>query len=114
MLVCTIRCFFGSTFMGRQTLFFYDIPTLLTLFSSGLQMWVNMKPYSIQTYNRKATHYMIGISDKKNLIDQQRETILVKPGNEISIQVLPRSSFSVLNVGSCPIQHETYLKMKRK
>ena len=69
-------------------------------------MWVNMKPYSIQTYNRKATHYMIGISDKKNLVDQQRETVLVKPGHEILIQVLPRSSFSALNFESDLSQDE--------
>ena len=53
-------------------------------------MWINMKPYSPQASNPKATKYTIGISDKKNLVDQQRNTISLWPGHQIRIKAVPR------------------------
>ena len=49
-----------------------------------------MRPYTTQEYNPVATKYTIGISNKENLIDQQRNTIDIKPGNEVLVNVIPR------------------------
>ena len=57
---------------------------------SGLHMWINMKPYSSQATNPKATKYTVGISDKRNLVDQQRNTISLWPGHQIRIKAVPR------------------------
>ena len=53
-------------------------------------MWINMKPYSSQATNPKATKYTVGISDKRNLVDQQRNTISLWPGHLIRIKAVPR------------------------
>ena len=53
-------------------------------------MWLNMKPYTDQSNKAMATKYIIGISDKKNFIDQQRDMIHLKPGHHMMIKVLPR------------------------
>ena len=53
-------------------------------------MWMNLKPYTAQSHNAKATKYTIGISDKKNFIDQQRDMIYLKPGHHLMIKVMPR------------------------
>ena len=53
-------------------------------------MWISMKPYSPQGSTPKATKYTIGISDKKNLVDQQRNTISLWPGHQIRIKSVPR------------------------
>ena len=49
-----------------------------------------MKPYSPQVSNPKATKYTVGISDKRNLVDQQRNTISLWPGHQIRIKAVPR------------------------
>ena len=51
---------------------------------------VNMKPYTKQLYSRTAVRYTIGISDQNNFIDQKRKMILVHPGKQTLIKVLPR------------------------
>ena len=53
-------------------------------------MWMNLKPYTAQSHNAMATKYTIGISDKKNFIDQQRDMIYLKPGHHLMIKVMPR------------------------
>ena len=53
-------------------------------------MWVNMKPYTKQLHNSRATPYTLGITDKKGLIDQQRNEIRVRPGYQIVIKVVPQ------------------------
>ena len=49
-----------------------------------------MKPYSVQGISPKVTKYTIGISDKKNLIDQQRNTIVIQPGHHIMVKTIPK------------------------
>ena len=75
---------------------------------------MNMKPFTTQLYSRKATKYVLGISNKKSLIDQQRNTIDITPGKHISIEVLPRlvkttKDFNELdrNQRKCKLPHET-------
>jgi hypothetical protein len=61
-----------------------------------------------------ATKYIIGISDKKNFIDQQRDMIHLKPGHHMMIKVLPRlvrttADFNELlkSQRKCRLSHET-------
>ena len=56
----------------------------------GLHMWMNMKPYTAQSKNAMATKYIVGISDKKTFIDQQRDMIHLRPGHHMMIKVMPR------------------------
>ena len=55
-------------------------------------MWLNMKPYTDQSNKFMATKYTIGISDKKNFIDQQRDMIHLKPGHHLMIKVMPKTN----------------------
>ena len=73
-----------------------------------------MKPYSFQKYNSIATKYRIGITNKKSLFDQQRDTIRISPGNQTMIKVLPRlfrttADFNALTrkQRNCKLPHET-------
>ena len=77
-------------------------------------MWLNMRPYTTQLYSRTAVPYVIGISDQKNLVDQKRKTILVHPGKETMIKIIPRivettSDFDTLkmNQRNCKLSYET-------
>ena len=77
-------------------------------------MWLNMKPYTDQSNKAMATKYIIGISDKKNFIDQQRDMIHLKPGHHMMIKVLPRlvrttTDFNELQRSQrkCRLSHET-------
>ena len=77
-------------------------------------MWINMKPYTKKLYDAVATHYLIGITDKKASIDQKRDAITLKPGNQFFIQVLPRivstsTDHDELDVKerNCRLSHET-------
>jgi hypothetical protein len=45
-------------------------------------MWLNLKPYTTQLYGPKSIPYMIGISNPGNVVDQKRNTIRVRPGEE--------------------------------
>jgi hypothetical protein len=56
----------------------------------GLQMWLNLKPYSNQLYNRKSLLYTIGITGYNELIDQSRNAITIRPGRQTAIKVIPR------------------------
>ena len=47
----------------------------------GLQMWLNMRPYSQQQFNPLYTRYSIGITNKRDLMDQKRNTIHIRAGN---------------------------------
>ena len=80
----------------------------------ALQMWINMKPYTSQVHNRKATPYAMVVSDKNGQIDQKRNSILLKPGYKISVKVFPRlfettSDFDGLTINQreCKLAHET-------
>ena len=80
---------------------------------TGLQMWMNMKPYTTQPFSPKSVMYTLGISTASNLIDQKRNTIQIIPGHKISIRVLPRivtstPSFDALEprVRNCKLPHE--------
>ena len=53
-------------------------------------MWINMKPYSPQATTPKGKKYTIGISDKRNHIDQHRNTITLRPGHQIRVKAVPR------------------------
>ena len=77
-------------------------------------MWLNMRPYTTQLYSRIAVPYVIGISGQNNYIDQKRKTILVHPGKQTMIKVIPRlvettSDFDSLerNQRHCKLSYET-------
>lgn len=53
-------------------------------------MWLNLKPSTTQLYGPKAIPYNIGISNPWNVVDQKRNTIRVRPGEETQINVIPR------------------------
>ena len=80
----------------------------------GLQMWLNMRPYTKQLYSRIAVPYVIGISGQKDFIDQKRNTILVYPGKQTMIKVIPRLVETTLDFDSlkpnqrrCKLSYET-------
>ena len=73
-----------------------------------------MKPYSSQIYGPIETEYRLGITTSKNLIDQQRNSMRIKPGNHMKISVLPRlvettTYFNDLRKDQrkCKLPHET-------
>ena len=77
-------------------------------------MWMNMKPFTNQLDNPTATNYKIGISTKRNLVDQQRNSISIQPGHSVLINVLPRlftttADFNDLELHQrkCKLPHET-------
>lgn len=83
------------------------------VYDLGLQIWLNMKPYSIQLYG-KATEYSLGVSNKRTFIDQKRNMIRLKPGNQVFIRVLPRlfattENFDMMDKKDrkCKLPHET-------
>ena len=49
-----------------------------------------MKPFTNKLYSPTAIPYKVGITGPYNVIDQKRNTILVKPGLHLMIQVLPK------------------------
>ena len=81
-----------------------------------------MKPYSSQIYGPIETEYRLGITTTKNLIDQQRNSMRIKPGNHMKISVLPRlvettTYFNDLRKDQrkCKLPHETHgLKLVKK
>ena len=62
---------------------------MLALFL-GLQMWLNMKHISNQLYNFKSMRYTIGITGQNELVDQKRNVITIRPGQQTAIKVIPR------------------------
>ena len=83
-------------------------------FISGLQMWINMKPYTNQLYSRTAIPYTISIAGKESFIDHNRKLILIRPGKETMIKVIPRlvettSDYDYLGIEdrNCKLSHET-------
>jgi hypothetical protein len=75
---------------------------------------MNMKPFTHQLYNPTATQYKIGISTKRDLIDQQRNAISIQPGHSVLVNVLPRlfrttADFNDLELHQrkCKLPHET-------
>ena len=73
-----------------------------------------MKPITHQLYNPTASQYKIGISTKKSLVDQQRNSISIKPGHSVLVNVLPRlftttTDFNDLELHQrkCKLPHET-------
>ena len=53
-------------------------------------MWINLKPYTNQLYNFKSMRYLIGITGQNELIDQKRNVITIRPGQQTAIKVIPR------------------------
>ena len=49
-----------------------------------------MKPYISQLYGSTAPKYTIGISGKSDYVDQKRNAILIRPGQQTMIKVFPR------------------------
>ena len=49
-----------------------------------------MKPYSKQPISEQTSLYGIGISNKRDLIDNKRNHIELKSGHQTYIKVLPR------------------------
>ena len=81
---------------------------------SGLQMWLNLKPYSIRKYGPKTVHYTLGISNPENGFDQKRNLIVLKPGHHIAVNVQPKvvqtsKAFDGLgtDLRKCKLNHET-------
>ena len=79
----------------------------------GLDMWLNLKPQTVQMHNRKATKYKIGITGPFDVIDQQRNLIDVRPGEQAQIKVIPRlvkttTDFDNLRLDQrkCKLSHE--------
>ena len=50
-------------------------------------MWVDMKPYINLPYRSTTIPYTLGVSSQNNYIDQRRNTIRLKPGYHLSVQV---------------------------
>ena len=80
----------------------------------GLQFWTNMKPYSKQPYGPSYIPYTIGLSGKKNFIDQKNSLYKLRPGYHTTIHVIPKiiettSSFDNLDLYTreCKLPHET-------
>ena len=80
----------------------------------GLQMWINMKPYINQLYGSTALKYTVGISGPASFVDQKRNAIRIRPGQQTMIKVLPRpfettKDFGFLEVKDrhCKLSHET-------
>ena len=76
-------------------------------------MWLNLKPQTLQVHNRKATKYKIGITGPFDVIDQQRNLIDVRPGEQAQIKVIPRlvkttTDFDNLRLDQrkCKLSHE--------
>ena len=79
----------------------------------GLQMWLNMRPYTLQKYGAKAVPYTLGTSSDKNGFDQKRNLIYLKPGHHVSVKVLPKliqtsEEFNELGIElrKCKLPHE--------
>ena len=77
-------------------------------------MWLNLKPSTTQLYGSKAIPYNIGISNPGNVVDQKRNTIRVRPGEETQINVIPRvvetsEDYNGLPLDQrrCKLSHET-------
>ena len=77
-------------------------------------MWLNLKPYTNQLYSPVALPYTLGVSSSKNIFDQKRNLIHLRPGNHISIKVLPRliktsTDFDWLDIDmrKCKLPYET-------
>ena len=51
-------------------------------------MWVDMKPYINLPYRATTIPYTLGISSQNDYIDQRRNTIRLKPGYHLSVQVI--------------------------
>ena len=73
-----------------------------------------MKPFTNQLYDPIATPYTTGISSDKNHFDQKRNLIQLKPGQHISVKVLPMlvqtsNEFESLELEQrkCKLRHET-------
>ena len=76
-------------------------------------MWLNLKPQTVQVHNRKATKYKIGITGPFDVIDQHRNLIDVRPGEQAVIKVIPRlvkttADFDTLRLDQrkCKLSHE--------
>ena len=79
----------------------------------GLQVWVNMRPYSNQPYQPIAIPYTVGVTRKNDYMDQVTTVMKVKPGHHISIYVLPKvisssSKFNSLSLETrrCKLEEE--------
>ena len=76
-------------------------------------MWINMKPYTSQLYSFTALKYTIGISGRDYFMDQKRNAILIRPGQQTIIKVFPRlvettEDFNSLELKKrdCKLSHE--------
>ena len=56
----------------------------------GLQLWINMRPYSQQLFSPEATPTTIGITNEQTVIDQKTSVFVIKPGHHVSINVMPK------------------------
>ena len=73
-----------------------------------------MKPYTFQLYGSTAVKYTVGISGRADFIDQKRNVIRIRPGQQTMIKVLPRLVETTkdfdsleLNERHCKLSHET-------
>ena len=72
---------------GTPNVFHLPASLQRCFFFLGLQMWVDMKPYINLPYRSTTIPYKLGISSQNNYIDQRRNTISLKPGYHLSVQV---------------------------
>ena len=77
-------------------------------------MWVNMKPYSKQLYSTVYTPYNLGITRRNDQMDQKTYLYKLKPGQHISINVVPKLveaseefNFLPLSIRQCKLSQET-------
>ena len=80
----------------------------------GLQLWVNMKPYSNQPFGPKYIPFTVGVSGKDTYLDQKTSLHKLRPGFHTTIHVIPKilkttSDFNNLhlNARNCKLPHET-------
>ena len=73
-----------------------------------------MKPYTSQLYGSTALKYTVGISGPDDFIDQKRNVILIRPGQQTMVKVIPRlvrttKDFKSLELKerNCKLSHET-------
>ena len=53
-------------------------------------MWLNTKPNSHMYYGPETLEYTVGVNDVKNIMDQKRNAVKLKPGHATYVKVLPR------------------------
>ena len=77
-------------------------------------MWINMNPYTSQLYSSSSLKYTVGISGQSDFVDQKRNRITIRAGQQTMVKILPRpfettKDFDSLELDerNCKLPHET-------